>query len=304
MLAACSGLPSVTSSPGLPQQSAATSGKLPQGAAALKRAASSGDLIYEVGNGGAAYIFSFPQGQLVTEFQLPSPASSGRACADSKGDVFVPSGGDEIWEYAHGGTQPIATLDDVYGYDATACSVDPSTGNLAVTNNTYQEERPGNVAIFKGAQGTPTVYTDRGLHYYDFCGFDNRGNLFINGQVQLAELPKRGNQFISISVNERVGGGPILWDGKHLTLASYAASDIYRLSVSGSTATVIGSTHLEKRKKYSVQTWIYKGAVVGPAGREDDALGIWRYPHGGKPTTTTGLGTGTDLTGGAVSIRG
>ena len=77
-------------------------------------------------------------------------------CSDSHGDVFITDAfGSNIQEFAHGGTTPIANLSDV-GEEASGCAVDSVTGNLAVTN--YY---PGNVAIYKNAEGTPTFTRTR-----------------------------------------------------------------------------------------------------------------------------------------------
>jgi hypothetical protein len=54
----------------------------------------------------------------------------GGDCSNRTGDVFVPNN-TEVFEYAHGGTSPIATL-SLPGNSGAACSIDPSTGNLAV----------------------------------------------------------------------------------------------------------------------------------------------------------------------------
>jgi len=60
-------------------------------------------------------------------------------CVDAQGNVFVPTWQGEsgtrgyVYEFAHGGSTPIATLSDPGG--AFGCSVDLTTGNLAVTNN-------------------------------------------------------------------------------------------------------------------------------------------------------------------------
>jgi DNA-binding beta-propeller fold protein YncE len=79
-------------------------------------------------------------------------------CVDKTGDVFVAEFGGNagtaaILEYAHGGTSPIATLSDP-GYHPESCSIDPTTGNLAVTND------DGPLGIYTGAKGDPAYYAD------------------------------------------------------------------------------------------------------------------------------------------------
>ena len=72
------------------------------------------------------------RGKLVGTFDVGFGGSYGESgdCTDANGNVFI-SNDDNVFEYAHGGTEPIATL-DLPGSNAIGCSVDPTTGNLAV----------------------------------------------------------------------------------------------------------------------------------------------------------------------------
>jgi hypothetical protein len=55
-------------------------------------------------------------------------------CADKSGNVYVTNmQAQNILEYAHGGTTAINTITDTYG-DPGGCSINPKTGDLAVTN--------------------------------------------------------------------------------------------------------------------------------------------------------------------------
>lgn len=90
--------------------------------------AKSEDLLYVSTSGGVA-VYSYPAAVLVGTLSLLSPAG---LCADNAGNVWI-TGNQQIFEYAHGGSQPIATLDDS-GYSSKGCAVDPTTGDLAVTN--------------------------------------------------------------------------------------------------------------------------------------------------------------------------
>jgi hypothetical protein len=103
------------------------------------------------------YVYSYPKGKLkgtLTGFNEPSGQ-----CVDKAGDVFIANfGASQILEYAHGGTSPIKTLSDP-DYYPLGCSVDPTTGNLAVTNRLSTSFTAGDVAIYADASGTPTSYT-------------------------------------------------------------------------------------------------------------------------------------------------
>src|SRR5262249_47577682 len=98
------------------------------------------------------YVYEYPNGKLVgtlTGFQ-----EAQGECADAKGDVFITvpspySASSEILEYAHGGTEPIATFSDPgYGEEPWSCAVDPTTGNLAVTNVDFSHYYSSNLVVY------------------------------------------------------------------------------------------------------------------------------------------------------------
>jgi hypothetical protein len=206
-------------------------------------------------------------------------------CSDETGNVFI-TGASNIYEYAHGATKPTRTLADPG--NAEACAVDPTTGNLAVTNLGSQQET-GDIAIYATTSGTPTIYTDPDIQYPERCGYDNMGNLFLDGyssQVEpvFAELPAGTKQFANITLNEPFAVGSVQWDGQYVTIAGvggHGANEILRFQVSGSTGTVVGTTTLKgngRRFRYS-NYWI-QGATVIKTGA---ISGLWSYPRGGKP---------------------
>ena len=76
-------------------------------------------------------------------------------CSDKKGDIWVANNlAADVVEYKHGGTSPKATLSDPNVYPV-GCSVDPMTGNLAVTNIFTTSGGQGSVAVYAGAAGRP-----------------------------------------------------------------------------------------------------------------------------------------------------
>ncbi len=100
----------------------ALNGAVPSGAAARSHKASEsyGDLLYALGSksgysGTYVRVYAYPRGELVQQFPLHAYAVT--LCSDAKGDVFFPAltknkQQSKVVEYAHGGTKPIATLDD------------------------------------------------------------------------------------------------------------------------------------------------------------------------------------------------
>ncbi|HXO17423.1 MAG TPA: hypothetical protein VN909_04575, partial [Candidatus Dormibacteraeota bacterium] len=162
---------------------------------------------------GLVYVFSYPGGKHVgtlTGFYNPTGE-----CVDKHGDVWVLNMSPEvIVEYAHGGTSPIATLDDPVG--GFSCSIDATTGNLAIDS-----VDPAKVAVYANAAGTPTVYTYSGAASLASCAYDGSGNLFIdssNASRPFAELPKGGNSFVEIKYPNDAPLGNMQWDGRYLAV--------------------------------------------------------------------------------------
>lgn len=265
--------------------------------------ASTGDLIYVSGKGNS-YVLSFPEGKLVGTI---AGAGAAAACSDGSGNVFLPVN-KTVLEYGHGATTPTKTLDlPDYGY---GCSIDPTTGNLAVTLNPLSND----VAIFKGAQGTATVYNTGIGDYY--CGYDNNGNLFVDGYTNqlfaLTELPSGSSSFINVSVNPYIayGAGQVQWDGQYITVESGTRSydlGIYRLSISGSTATVVSVTNFKGVRHTAHLSWIFGGKIIVPYAKGHGLVpnvGLWNYPDGGKPThlVKNPAGKDAEFTGVTVSV--
>ena len=281
--------------PGLPPWSvAATAAHPDRGRSWMAPDAKTNDLLYISSNlNGDVYVYSYPYDRLKgTLTGFSSPAGE---CVDKSGHVFITSKSG-ILEYAHGGTTPIATLKDA-GL-AEGCSVDPKTGNLAVTNASTLSSSQGNVAIYKDAKGSPTYRTDSKIYNEDSCGYDNAGNLFVDGQdvssggLRLSEIPSGRTFFRDITLNQTItGAGGVQWDGKHLAVGNNVegSGTIYQFAINGEKGTKVGSTPLNGSSGV-MQFWIEQGSVIGPEFGAND-VGIWAYPAGGsaKKTITGGF---------------
>ena len=282
MLFGCGGSQSPIGAPGAMPQSYATATHGERGGSWMRPEAKSEDLLYVSSEtSGDVYVYTYPQGNLVGTLAGLTGVPAGE-CVDSSGDVFVTAVGQEsdptstIYEYAHGGTTPIASLNDP-GL-ANGCAVDPTSGTLAVVNPAdYSSSNPyphhGDVAIYTDAQGTPTMYYSSEFVGFVFCGYDDKGNLYLsasNGeygnQLQLARLASGSGSFELIDLNAKLYtgflfGSSVQWDGKHMTVSSdhnpqHEAVSVYRLSISGSSARVIGTTSLSSRKeRHAGQSW-------------------------------------------------
>jgi hypothetical protein len=213
-------------------------------------------------------------------------------CGDSKGDVWVVSTGSaQIVEYAHGGPAPIAILSET-GYFPAGCSVDPTTGNLAVTNITAASGNPGNVAVFAHGQGSPKYYMmTSNISRPIFCGYDRDGNLFVDGNTVgvtgfgFTELAKHARKFKVVWLTQTLGyPGGILWDGKHLAVGDQDTNTVYQVDVAGQSGKIVGSTVLSGARDVA-QFGKHGGFIIGPDLAASTAP-IWKYPAGGNPTRT------------------
>ena len=144
-----------------------------------------GALLYVTGGCGGTCVLSYPRGKLVGQLNVGG-GDNGGICTDAHSNVYI-SSSTSVVEYAHGGTSPIATF-NLPGTGAAGCSVDPTTGNLAVDFAGSHD----NIAIFLPGSDSPNVYESNVADGFS-CAYDNQGNLFaggINGQASgLSELP-------------------------------------------------------------------------------------------------------------------
>jgi hypothetical protein len=274
-------------------------------------------LIYvsDYGNGDV-YILEYKTGYLegtLTGFTIPLGM-----CVDRAGDVFIANyAGENILEYAHGGGSPIATLHDT-GYNPRGCSVDPTTGNLAVTNWEAYPYAGGNLLIYQHATGTPTPYTDPNFFNYGYCGYDNKGNLFVDGyypssqgsRAVFAELPSGSTSFRDFPLNQGQISSPggVMWDGTYVAVQDFNGyqSPIYQFQITPSGATVVGSTSFQEAGEiyqFGMNGRRDKGRdkgqyrkVIAPTGNAGE-LGFWDYPAGGIPPRVI------DNIGGSIGVH-
>ena len=292
MLAGCGESQPPIGAPGAQPQASALATNAERGKSWMLPEAKSQGLLYVVRNGAnEVSVYTYPKGKSVgTLSDIPGALG---ICSDANGDVFVvATESQQIYEFEHGGSSPIVTLDDS-GNNPNGCAIDPSSGDLAVTGGLGV----ANAAVYQNAQGSPTVYTDTFAGSFTFCTYDSQGNLFI-GAENLFELPKGANSFVEIPIS---GGPPqtsppgIQWDGSYIALQETSRSKegptkIYRISVSGSSASVIGevdlSSRINKNPNLGSQFWINDGTIVMPESMNKN-VALWHYPKGAKAYHTT-----------------
>jgi hypothetical protein len=243
-------------------------------------------------------VYSYPGGKLkgtLTGFQTPTGV-----CSNKGGDVFILNGnGTSVEVFAHGGSSPIRTL-DLPGSPELNCSVDPTTGNLAlgVLGGTCGDC----FVVFPDGSGTATVYTPSNQTGLPGCGYDNNGNLFCdaygpNDDFALYELPRGGSTVSAIPVSGASGltAASIQWDGTDLAFGAGAGPTLYQIALSGSSGSVVGSTSLSGAAAVW-QFWITKNLgskkhkglrVIAPTFiNSTPVAGYWDYPAGGTATKT------------------
>jgi hypothetical protein len=289
MLAGCGGAQTATTNATLPQS--AVQSKVHQASG------SSGELVY-LTTKDAVLMVSYPQGQIVGKIAWYFPY--GIICSDpNTGNVFLPEG-ETVYEYAHGGTTPIATVSFPSGYSSVGgCAVDPTTGNLAqVAATVIKGQSTTAVLVYPQAQGAPTIYLSKKLTGFDYPAYDDAGNLFVTAEtkkvrLRIGELPAGGNDFTVIKLSEYVYPTKIQWDGTHLCFeynnGTNGSTVIDQVKIAGRTGTIVNAIRLaEASTVYDEYFWIQNGSAFAVYGKikqnNNIALGVWRYPSGGNPT--------------------
>jgi hypothetical protein len=234
------------------------------------------DLLY-VPSGNEILVFTYPGGKPVGALTGITGPTGECTSSTSKGNWWVVASG-EILEYAHGGTSPISTL-KVAGL-VSNCAVDPISGDLAAMTS-------DGIVVYRHARGRGKTYaTPNGF----FDGYDNKGNLFVDGfngnyAFTLVELPKGSNSFETITLYQTIEfPGGVQWDGRYLAVEDQQTSNVYQFAISGTNGTLKGTTTLQGASDIG-GSWIQRHDLVGADAGNDD-VEIWRYPTGGMSVKT------------------
>jgi hypothetical protein len=257
-------------------------------------------------------------------------------CVDARGDIFITeaSSSEAVEEYAHGGTSPIRTLHAFYGNGAPVGCAVSRNGDLAVSTDFTLDDATdgiarttsdeGGILIFKKAKGTPKGYANSNCDNPSSPAYDPRGNLYVEGVVgsqpgNICELPAEGSSLNVVSLTslkgkpkEINGRGSVMWDGKHIVIASLykpksSSSPALRLyetrESSDGNLTVVGHTRLDTPCSFGIipgQIFLLGDkntpvndheATLAIAGNDYDFgscysssnVGGWPYPSGGMP---------------------
>ena len=124
-------------------------------------------------------------------------------CVDNAGDVFI-ANEDTVVEYKHGGKKPIQTL-TFPGYASGAVpairrpAIWPSHGMTGFRTVSWPST---------SMRAVRRRFTRTANMLFVFCGYDNKGNLYVDGQYgeanefAFAELPKGASKLKSITLNQ------------------------------------------------------------------------------------------------------
>lgn len=262
----------------------------------LARSAGSHTSLVYTGVRQRVVVYTYPDGTFADTFKTPFSIQA--MCSDSKGDVFITaevrskSGARTgyVYEYAHGGTSPIATLDVPSHEIPVNCSSDPTTRNLAVTTYNFRNYAPL-IEIYTGGSGNPKPFHSRELGANPQPAYDASGNLFVVSGGNVAALLAKGRQkFEKITLNETIGNVVhAQWDGKYFALQSYAFTKhngeniyvrYYRAQISDATGTIVRVSHFDNwLQKNPGQSWLAGDTLVATP---NNAINFWKYPTGGK----------------------
>lgn len=294
-LAACGGLQSPSGAgPVMPQGHAIGTHGGPS-RSWMRPDAKAHDLLYVSNDGNnTVTVYSFRPTALVgtlTGFDIPYGL-----CVDNKQNIYVADyGSGNVYEYAHGGTSRIKTISISAGLPY-GCSVDPTTGNLAVLST------GGGVLVFPNGSGSPTTYKNSNFADYYYPSYDDQGNLFVDGVntkfgPAFGELPKGGSTLESVTLNQTIyQNAGIQWDGKYLAVLDNGlqGNRIYQFSISASAGTLEGTTVLTGTKAVQ-QFWVPKfgngnvnpqGKWVAGADSYNSNAPYFAYPSGGSALKT------------------
>ena len=252
--------------------------------------------------------FDYSKGDApVRRWRLKHGTSPTAACtAGSQTFWIVLSKANEIVEYAVGRERPIKPIKTltVTGGEPSDCTIDPTTGDLAVTL-----EGTSSVIIFAKGSGSGQVITDK---LYDTLSstYDATGNLFVNGYADsklkpaLAELPKKHAQFKLLSFSNKLaygGLGALRWDGTYLAMHEPPyVNVIYRYRASGTTAKLEGVVNGIATDCGRFWFWTQAGLLFCPVWTDGGYVLVYDYPAGGDPIAQ--LGPIRDYMSGIVSL--
>lgn len=279
---------------------APTSVPAPQNAVSRKLgnvSTSPGNLVY-IAIGFAVSVYSYPGGKFIGGLTgIKNPVA---LCSDSSGNVWVIESEShrrsKLLKYAHDGSSPIENL--YLKARADACSVDPSTGNLAVGT------LDSNVAVWADGAASPTLYsTSAFFKEVRTIAYDGDGNLYIRSFVSResgAWLPKGESTVKQFGVTKL---GSYAWDGRHFVIgpANGYTGLLTLYKVHNGSGKVAGKVPFKNcAPNYEPNFSIAGSELAVSCGiDETNSLNYYDYPQGGNPIKSINAGAAGSV---AISV--
>ena len=226
-------------------------------------ASKSSSLLY-VSNASNVTVYTYENGGgIILVGTLTSFTSPGGMCTDNAGNVWITDyTSRNVYEYAHGGTAPIATITAKLGFPY-ACAVDSATGNLAVSyEHPYGHFRSyAEVVVYApGANTGPSYAPKTGFYRAYFLSYDDKSNLYATGQacgydecyrdayIRLFQLGSRKKMFEVVAGEARQSApSAIVWVNPSFLMGNGKSGDggaqALKIQVTGKRATIVGDVN-------------------------------------------------------------
>lgn len=158
------------------------------------------------------------------------------------------------------------------------CAINRKTGDLAVSGGAGDQ-----IFIYHNATGAPTTYADSNFGSTEYLGYDNQGNLFVDGAYvsggfHYAELPAGGSSLEDLTLSETPSApGNVQWDGQYMAVGD-ETNTIYRTQGQ----TVISTLTLSTSTLGQFYIMPSNRRIIAPDFDRATA-DIYGYPAGGSP---------------------
>jgi len=212
-------------------------------------------------------------------------------CVDGSNNVWIVDYENQnVTEYAHGGTQPIAGISAGDG-NPYSCSVDPTTGDIAIGIQNFTSA-PGWIMIC-ASPSQCTNYTHSAVSYVYFLSYDKNGNLYAdgtdrNGEGFVMAVRAAGGNFKQMTIKGATINSPGALVNKlgvlSLGQGGGGTSTIYQIAPDG---TVTGSTQLSGANdcgQFAISGNLKYARVTCP--NRSGNVTKYKYPAGGVPIVT------------------
>jgi len=238
-------------------------------------------LLVYVADGQEVNVYGYQTHGLLGQLAVPGAYA---LCSDKSGNIWVSTSnrnGSEMLEYAPGGTQPVTEL---FSYTPAGCAVDPTSGDLAVVTSGDSLGKQ-NLEVYHQAQGLPKTYSYSALRHWNYCAYDNAGNLVIQGSdrdyvIAYAELESGQNALISVNISTTdANNAGIQWDGKYFLVGYRNDNVMHRYSISDGHATEIDQIQLRTGEQNLDEFWLHYHTLVAIVNTLYEYYAIAGFPY-------------------------